>query len=42
MRFVAASSYWVIQQVLAGSNYSVKKHRELKYETLPKNEVRLF
>ena len=41
LKFAVASSYWLIQQVLAGQDYSKKKHRELKYEALPKNEVRL-
>ena len=41
MRFAAASSHWVIQQVLVGPEYSKKKHRELNYETLLKNEVRM-
>ena len=42
LKFTVANSYWLIQQVLAGSDYSEKKHRELKYDTLPKNEVRLL
>ena len=42
LKFAVANSYWLIQQVLAGSDYLEKKHRELKYDTLPKNEVRLL
>ena len=42
LKFAVANSYWLIQQILAGSDYSEKKHRELKYDTLPKDEVRLL
>ena len=42
LKFAVANSYWLIQQILAGSDYSEKKHRELQYDTLPKDEVRLL
>ena len=42
LRFSVASSYWLIQQVLAGRDYLENKHRELKAKMLPEDDVRLI